>query len=326
MRRLVIAFCTLVAFQGAAFAQSCPGNPDAIGTSRTITIDPASLPQVGRMQYATSLPLEDHEVVLTFDDGPLPPYTSRILDILAENCVKVDYFLVGRMATAYPALVRRIYNAGHVIGTHSLDHPLTFNRMGEEGIARQVDGGIAAVDAAVGDPRAVAPFFRVPGLLRSKEVDTYLASRSLTVWSADEVADDWRRGVTAKKIVKLALQRIEAKGHRGVLLLHDIHPATVLALPMLLKELKARGYKVVQAVPSGERPPSVPELATTKTAAPWPRTLDPASSHESSAKRVAHHHRAKHKHARQHSKGTAVAQMDKQQQRVHDGGWFPSWQ
>src|SRR5690348_14568449 len=174
MRRLGLAFCALAACIGPALAQSCPGNPDAIGTSRTITVDPASLPQIGRMQYATSLPLEDHEVVITFDDGPLPPYSSRILDILAENCVKVDYFLVGSMAKEYPALVRRIYNAGHVIGTHSLDHPLSFNRMDEAGIAQQVDEGIAAVDAAVGDPRAVAPFFRIPGLLRSSRADAVL--------------------------------------------------------------------------------------------------------------------------------------------------------
>src|SRR6185312_831547 len=113
----------------AAQQPACPGNPDAIGTSRTITVDPSVLPQIGTMQYKSSLPLEDHEVVITFDDGPLPPYTGRILDTLAANCVKVDYFLVGEMAKTYPALVRRIYNSGHVIGTHSLDHPLTFNHM-----------------------------------------------------------------------------------------------------------------------------------------------------------------------------------------------------
>src|SRR6476659_524649 len=174
----------VVALSGAAMAgETCPGHPDAIGTSRTITVDPQATPHIGTMQYKTSLPLEDHEVVLTFDDGPLPPYTSRILNILAENCVKVDYFLVGQMAKAYPDLVRRIYNSGHVVGTHSLHHPLTFNRMGEAALAKEVDGGIEAVDAAIGDPRAVAPFFRIPGLLRSNKADTYLTDKSLTVWS-----------------------------------------------------------------------------------------------------------------------------------------------
>jgi peptidoglycan/xylan/chitin deacetylase (PgdA/CDA1 family) len=288
----------VVALSGAAMAgETCPGHPDAIGTSRTITVDPQETPHIGTMQYKTSLPLEDHEVVLTFDDGPLPPYTSRILNILAENCVKVDYFLVGQMAKAYPDLVRRIYNSGHVVGTHSLHHPLTFNRMGEAALAKEVDGGIEAVDAAIGDPRAVAPFFRIPGLLRSNKADTYLTDKSLTVWSADEVADDWHHGITAKKIVALAMKRIDAKDHRGVLLLHDIHPATVLALPMLLKELKANGYKIVQAIPAGDRPASVPERTKTKVAtgtlpAPAPHTAGTPVKH------VVHHARHKQKHVR----------------------------
>ena len=295
----------------AAQTPACPGNPGAIGTSRTITVDPNELPRIGTMQYKQTLPLEDHEVVITFDDGPLPPYTNRILDVLAENCVKVNYFLVGEMARAFPATVRRIYNAGHVVGTHSLSHPLTFNRMGDSGIEHQVDGGIAAVQAALGDPKAVAPFFRVPGLLRSHTVDGFLAMKSLAVWSADEVADDWHHGITPKQIVKLAINRIEAKNHRGVLLLHDIHPATAMALPALLKELKARGYRIVQAVPAGERPASVPEpvIAKAHEAQGWPRVVkaslksEPAAT-EHAAKKYARHH------VRHHRKHKVVAAGD----------------
>ena len=235
MRLAAIAFLCLVGGIAPAMAGSCPGNPNAIGTSRTITVEPSALPRIGSMQYHNSLPLNDHEVAITFDDGPLPPYTDRILATLASECVKVTYFLVGRMATAYPDQVRRIYNAGHVIGTHSENHPLTFDQMALPRIEREVGSGIASVQAAVGDPRAVAPFFRIPGLLRSKPVETYLAAQSLAVWSADEVADDWYKHVTAQDIVRKAISRIEAKGHRGVLLLHDIHPATVMALPTLLR-------------------------------------------------------------------------------------------
>ena len=73
----------------------CPGNPNALGTSRTIIVDPVALPRIGSIQYKTTLALNDHEVALTFDDGPLPPYTNRILDTLAAECVKVTYFLDG---------------------------------------------------------------------------------------------------------------------------------------------------------------------------------------------------------------------------------------
>jgi hypothetical protein len=184
-----------------------------------------------------------------------------------------------------------------VIGTHSLDHPLTFNHMTVEHIADEVDGGIAAVQAAAGDPRAVAPFFRVPGLLHNKTVDDFLASKSLAVWSADEVADDWHRGITAKQIVKLAIKRIEAKNHRGVLLLHDIHPATAAALPLLLKELKARGYHIVQAVPAGERIAAVPELpAKTHEATTSPPAEKKTVEHSARVKVARHHHHARRHH------------------------------
>jgi peptidoglycan/xylan/chitin deacetylase (PgdA/CDA1 family) len=258
----------------SAMAAGCPGNPDAIGTSRSMTVDPAAIPRIGRIQYKTTLPLNDHEVVITFDDGPLPPYTNRILDTLDSECVKVTYFLVGQMATAYPDLVRRIYNSGHTIGTHSQHHPFAFANLGLPRIEREVDTGIGSVQKAVGDPHAVAPFFRIPGLARSRQVERFLASQSLAVWSADEVADDWFRGITPSQIVRKALRRIEAKG-RGVLLLHDIHPATVMALPTLLKELKARGYRIVQAIPQGERPKSVPERPAPAVAESggWPRVL-----------------------------------------------------
>lgn len=313
MRLLGLAFGVLVAAALPAYAaESCPGNPDAIGTSRSMTVDPQVLPRIGTMQYGTSLPLDDHEVVLTFDDGPLPPYTNRILDILAANCVKVDYFLVGQMAKAYPEVVRRIYNSGHIIGTHSLHHPLTFNRLGEAALDAEVEGGIAAVDAAVGDPKAVAPFFRIPGLYRSQTADDYLASKSLAVFSADEVADDWHHGITPKQIVAIAMRRIEAKGHRGILLLHDIHPATVVALPMLLKQLKEKAYRIVQAVPAGDRPASVPEREKPAIASGgWSRVLPanaPPPRVSVPAEPLAHVPMPKRRHARhQHARNeTAI--------------------
>ncbi len=280
MRRFTVVFCCLAGgifgAMSTAVAGSCPGNPNAIGTSRTIAVDPSALPRIGSMQYKTTLALNDHEVAITFDDGPLPPYTNRILDTLAAECVKVTYFLVGRQANAYPDLVRRIYNAGHVIGTHSQNHPLTFDQMALSRVEREVDNGIASVQTAAGDPKAVAPFFRIPGLLRNQQVESYLASKSIAVWSADEVADDWFRHVSAKDIVRKAMSRIEAKGHRGILLLHDIHPATAMALPVLLRELKAKGYRIVQAVPAGERPRTLPEAQPALVAdagGGWPRLV-----------------------------------------------------
>jgi peptidoglycan/xylan/chitin deacetylase (PgdA/CDA1 family) len=297
MRHLAIALSCLVllAGPGAAIAAGCPGHPDALGTSRVLTISPDDFSRIGTMQYKQSLPLADHEVVLTFDDGPLPPYSNMILDTLASQCVKVNYFLVGEMARAYPAVVRRMYNDGHTIGTHSLDHPLGFQRLGLPGVEREVDGGIALVDAALGDPKALAPFFRIPGLGRSNVLESYLTSQHLVTWSADVVADDWFRHISAQQIAKRAIRRLDEKG-RGILLLHDIHPATVVALPTILKELKERGYRVVQVVPMGERPPSLPDLVASPVSdkEAWPRILKTS---------VARHRPALHHHIRKHAVG-----------------------
>lgn len=331
MRSATIVLFCLVGGIAPAMAASCPGNPNAIGTSRTITVEPSALPRIGTVQYHNSLPLNDHEVAITFDDGPLPPYTNRILDTLATECVKVTYFLVGRQASAYPDLVRRIYNSGHSIGTHSQNHPLTFDQMAMPRVEREVGSGIASVQAAVGDARAVAPFFRIPGLLRTKQVEGYLASQSLAVWSADEVADDWFKNVTAKDIVRKAISRIEAKGHRGVLLLHDIHPATVMALPLLLKELKAKGYRIVQAVPTGERPKSVPERAAPAVAdsGGWPRVMKTsAAGADKSVKAVKTAQQSKRlaRNERDPEITASIAKKKRQAQAVQQGFGWPRYQ
>src|SRR5258708_29199858 len=90
----VLAFGVLAAGIAAvpASAADCPGNPGALGTSRTLVVDPREHSRIGTMQYAETLPLQDHEVVLTFDDGPLPPYSTQVLNILASQCVKATFF------------------------------------------------------------------------------------------------------------------------------------------------------------------------------------------------------------------------------------------
>ena len=263
----LVCLTSLVAATAPARASAC-ANPNALGTSRVLSVEPTDFPRLGTMQYPATLPLADKEVVLTFDDGPLPPYSTRVLDILKAECVKATYFMVGRMARNFPELVRRTADEGHSIGTHSENHPLTFDRMSPERIEQEVSFGIASTAAALGDSKPLAPFFRIPGLLRAPPVENYLAAEGLMVWSADFPADDWKR-ISAQEVVHRALTRIEAK-RKGVLLLHDIQPATVLALPTLLRELKARGYRIVHVVPvEGERRPlDPPALVAGKKPAP----------------------------------------------------------
>jgi len=134
---------------------------------------------------------------------------------------------------------------------------LTFNKMSLEKAKQEIDDGIASTLAALnGDKSKLAPFFRIPGLLRAEIPEGYLASLGIQVWSADFPADDWRH-VSPQRVYDLAIQRIEAK-HKGILLLHDIQPRTVAALPRILNTLKERGYRIVHVVPATADRPATP--------------------------------------------------------------------
>jgi peptidoglycan/xylan/chitin deacetylase (PgdA/CDA1 family) len=242
----------------AALASECPGHPDALGTSRTLVVDPREHPRIGTMQYSETLPLEDHEVVLTFDDGPLPRNSNQVLDILASQCVKATFFVVGAMANAYPESVRKLHDAGHSIGTHSQDHPLSMKRMPIERVRQEIDEGIASVKAALGNDTSPAPFFRIPGLSRAQDVEDYLASQGIQIWSADFPADDWRH-ISSSRVYDIAMRRLEDK-RRGILLLHDIQARTVAALPRILHGLKAGGFRIVHVVPATPEQPATPTL------------------------------------------------------------------
>lgn len=233
------------------------------------------------MQYPETLPLADHEVVLTFDDGPLPRNSNKVLQILADQCIKATFFLIGEQARANPEGVRKLVAAGHTIGTHSEHHPLSFEKMPIDKVKDEVDQGIASVSAALSDPSVIAPFFRIPGLLRAPDVENYLASKGIQTWSADFLADDWRR-ISSARVADLAIKRLEAK-HKGILLLHDIQARTVAALPKILQEMKARGYHIVHVVPATpDRPATATEpeewqlhpISETVPIARWPKVPD----------------------------------------------------
>jgi peptidoglycan/xylan/chitin deacetylase (PgdA/CDA1 family) len=240
----------------SALAADCPGHPDAIGTERTLVVDPRAHPRIGTMQYPETLPLRDHEVVLTFDDGPLPRNSDQVLQTLADNCVKATFFTIGEQARASPEGVRKLAAAGHTIGSHSQTHPLTFHKMSVDEAAKQINDGIASISAALSDPTMIAPFFRIPGLLRSDRVEEYLAGRGIQIWSADFLADDWHH-ISSARVYDLAMKRLEVRG-KGILLLHDIQARTAAALPKILYEMKARGYKIVHVVPATLQEPATP--------------------------------------------------------------------
>ena len=242
-----LALLVIVALTAGARPESlsCPGNPEALGVSRVIEIDPSGGPRYGTYQYPTTLPLEPKEVVLTFDDGPDPKRTPKVLDALDHHCVKGTFFEVGRWAEAYPEITKEVVDRGNTLGSHSWSHPPNLGHILLERAEQEIDRGFAAVKQASGG--RVAPFFRYPGLNDSKKLNDYLAESGIAVISCDIGTDDWMN-IGANSIVKRTLARLKQHGN-GIILLHDRKAATVKALPLLLDELKERGYRVVQIVP-----------------------------------------------------------------------------
>ncbi len=276
----ILAGLALLSAETAHAATSCPGNPNALGTSRTIEVDPRQMPRIGSHDYGRSLPLARGEVVLTFDDGPRSPNTQRVLRALADECVQATFFMVGRQAVRDPAMVRQIYAAGHTIGTHTHHHPL--HRMSPREASYEIDTGIAAVRAAAGDPRVVAPFFRFPGLFTTRHAEHYLRSREIAAFSIDIDTYDWKR-IGPRRMLYDTLARLDRRG-RGIILMHDVQDKTAMMLPALLSELRARGYRVVHVVAAGQRGPENGPLARSEPGGFWPfSSSEPAAESDAYA-------------------------------------------
>lgn len=230
--------CLLLACANvAARAGECAGHPQAIGTSRVITLDAQAL-------HAITLPnlLADKELVLTFDDGPLPPSTDQILSVLAAECVQATFFIVGEMANDSPEQVIRAARAGHSIGTHTQTHP-HLPALGFDRAVAEIDGGIASTKRALGERGSLAPFFRPPYLEITPQLKSHLMAHGIVTWDFGWLFDDWTK-VSADALVARVVKRAEDE-RKGVIILHDIWPVTARALPRLLRQLKDRGFRIV---------------------------------------------------------------------------------
>ncbi len=218
-----------------------------------MAVDAAANPRVGRKQFPSSLPLDDKEVVLTFDDGPWPGTTVAVLDALRNECVLATFFVLGKNAAAQPALVRRERAEGHTVAHHSYRHPL-LNRMSLSAAEDEIDHGITAVETALnGRPNRepTTPFFRFPGFASSPELLEWLERRRVVVFGADLWASDWNPMSPGQEL-HLVMERLAAT-HGGIVLFHDTKKQTAAMVPALLRSLKAGGYRIVQVVGADER-------------------------------------------------------------------------
>lgn len=239
--RVILLFCAGLMAAGQAFA--C--GPEALGTARIMPVSAQQTPRVGLKSYPHTLPLALKEVVLTFDDGPLPGPTDRVLAALAHECVRATFFLIGRNAAANPHLVKRIAREGHTLANHSMTHPWTMREMPHDSAWKNILDGEAAIEAAAGGK--IAPFFRFPGFADTPALLERLSGRKIAVFGTDLWASDWNV-MSPETQLKLVMNRLNTQG-RGIILFHDTKSQTAAMLPPLLRALKQGGYKVVHVVP-----------------------------------------------------------------------------
>jgi peptidoglycan/xylan/chitin deacetylase (PgdA/CDA1 family) len=224
----------------ATAAPACH-NPDALGVSRVVEIDTHGGPGFGSEQYKAYDFLEPGEIVLTFDDGPWPSNTPAVLAALAAQCVKATFFPIGEHATWHPEILKQVVAEGHTVGSHTWSHADLSKKTPEQG-KDEIENGISAIAASAGRP--LAPFFRFPALRQTPEMMAYLAGRNIGVFSADLDSFDF---MTKKpeKVIESVMTKIKKRG-KGIILMHDFQRPTSIAMPELLLQLKAAGFKVVQ--------------------------------------------------------------------------------
>jgi peptidoglycan-N-acetylglucosamine deacetylase len=215
--------------------------PGALGVSRVVEIDTTGGPGFGFQHFKAYDFLNPGEVVLTFDDGPWPGTTPAVLTALAAQCAKATFFAIGKHASWHPEILKQVALAGHTIGSHTWSH-VDLTKKSSADAKDEIEKGISAVRMAAGVP--VAPFFLFPQLSHPPEMITYLGERNIAMFSTDLDSFDFKIK-NAEQIVTSVMAKLKKDG-KGILLMHDFQRATAQALPELLKELKANGYKIVQ--------------------------------------------------------------------------------
>ena len=202
--------------------------------SREVFVDP-------RASLAADGGLSDGEFALTFDDGPAPHITRKILAILRAHEVKAVFFEVGLNAEAHPELTQQILKEGHSLGSHSWDHA-DLATLPLADAVENIERGHAAVLSAAGG-RFSTPFFRFPGFSWTAQLLDAVQKLGLLPFQANIVTEDWMTP-DPRELLKKALAMVDREKH-GILLFHDIQPQTAEMLDAFLTELENRGSKSV---------------------------------------------------------------------------------
>jgi peptidoglycan/xylan/chitin deacetylase (PgdA/CDA1 family) len=236
--------------RGAALPSGGPGINTTVG----------SLPPGTKASYS-SVPAQGQFIAMTFDDGPVPANTPRLLDMLKERGIKATFFTVGKNVQAYPNIVRRIISEGHEIANHTWTHPW-LSKMSDAAVRSELQRSHEALTAITG----IAPrMYRPPyGAITARQKQWIMSEFGYPtiLWSVDP--EDWRTRNAA-----MTHSRIVAQTKPGaIILVHDIHASSIDAMPSTLDDLLAKGFRFVtvsQLIGMSKGPGPAPAAVATVT-------------------------------------------------------------
>jgi peptidoglycan-N-acetylglucosamine deacetylase len=222
----------------AVVPQGAPGGSVVRGLRNPDYYQIPKVPPPGARNSYSSVNVAGPYIAMTFDDGPHPTNTPRLLDILKERNVKATFFVIGNLAREYPHIIRRILAEGHEIGNHTYTHPI-LTKVSDDRIRKELtDTHKALVDVAGYHTR----IFRPPGGGTNARLKQWFHDEygySTIMWSVDPM--DWKRpGVSV-----VTSRLVNGARNGGILLAHDLHAPTITAMPNTLDGLLSKGFRFV---------------------------------------------------------------------------------
>ncbi len=196
-----------------------------------------SAPAEPRITFS-SVHVDGPYIATTFDDGPSATLTPKLLDLLAAHHIKATFFVIGENVAEHPEIVERAAHEGHEIGNHSWSHP-NFAKMSDEGVRRELRRTDDAIKSAIGArPTLLRPPYGSLTARQKRWIHDEFGYQ-IILWDVDPL--DWKRPGPA-----VVCNRILKETRAGsIVLSHDIHPGTIVAMPRTFDQLEAKGFKFV---------------------------------------------------------------------------------
>lgn len=269
-RRLFAYFALSLFVAQFASGQSASPSPSLPRANPAVTSSPPQ-PQI----TFNSVYVEGPYIALTFDDGPNPTLTPKLLDLLAAHHFKATFFVIGQNAADHPDILKRAVREGHEIGNHSWSHP-NLAKMSDAAVRNEVQKTDDAIAAAIGKrPTLLRPPYGSITANQKRWIHNEFGYR-IIIWDVDPL--DWKRPGPS-----VVTSRILKETHAGsIVLSHDIHPPTIEAMVATFNQLEAKGFKsvtVTELLAMAKTPPPKPSpsprASTAPTASPTPVSTPP---------------------------------------------------